>query len=151
MWQHMKTPTLYLVHANTCSYKQSLLYGPICAATNKAFYMDHSMYQKLEFRHMQTHAVAYPALEKWERVQIHAQLPTQVTTCWIMANPRWAPTHADTFSALDTGPYLLNHVQPSIWTNMQVLAQLSISTNTCGRHAQLLIKASTWRYSLSSW
>ena len=32
MWQHMKMPTLYLVHANTCSYKQSLLYRPFNVA-----------------------------------------------------------------------------------------------------------------------
>jgi hypothetical protein len=62
-----------------------------------------------------------------------------------MSNPGWKQTHVNTFSASDTGPHLLNHAQPQLY--VQELAQFSMSANTGGRHAQLLIFAHTWRYS----
>jgi hypothetical protein len=118
-----------------------------CRASRHVPSLQIIVYGRLCTRHKH---ILPPCSRKISTRHIHAQLLLQIKTCWIMTKPRWGryslspwywPTLTKSRAALN-----MDH-------HMQELAQLSISTNTCGRLAQLWYRSITqlWyrRYSLS--
>ena len=133
------------------SYKQSLLYVPFNVAGAIIL----------------AHVVTWSCIPCSWRVRTRADTRSQCRS-----------THAESWPILDecqhmqvlSQPLILLTLRLNMNHHMQVLAQLSISTNTCGRHAQLthegthsapgrhmlkqallLIRAETCRNMLSSW
>jgi hypothetical protein len=53
-----------------------------------------------------------------ENKQIHSQLSIRANTCRIMTEFPEVLRHADSCSALDTGPHMMIHIQAPIQTNM---------------------------------
>jgi hypothetical protein len=100
------------------SYKQSLLYGPFNVAGAIIL----------------AHVVTWSCIPCSWRVRTRADTRSQCRS-----------THAESWPILDecqhmqvlSQPLILLTLRLNMNHHMQVLAQLSISTNTCGRHAQL--------------
>jgi hypothetical protein len=154
-WQQMKIPTLHLVHTNACTYTQSLLYR--------------------QFNITETGVLTHA--DTWSCIPCSWKVRTRADT-------RSAPNTAKSWPTLDERQHmqilsqpsiLLNHAQPSIWTNTSRFWCSSQSAQTLVadtlsswympthedthsalsrhklKHALLLIRADTCWNMLCSW